>query len=138
LCTLALWAIVSAWKGSANNTVNPSHAGGIVAQWRGIHGVADQPATRDVVGECARDCWTDPWHGARHATQDRRVGSLLYALDVGISSTHHIARTWGLLQAEQPTHQQEHRMEAAPKPARVKAGVGAIIEDALRSIGLMR
>lgn len=64
----------------------------------------------------------------------------LYALDVGISSTRHIARTWGLLQAEQPTHQQEqeHRMEAPPKPARVKAGVGAIIEDALRSVGLMR
>ncbi len=148
------WPIVSVWEGSADKTVDPSNAGRIVAQWRGIHGVADQPATRDVVDGYARDCWTDPTGrrviesytitGMGHGTPLKTDGpdacgvSGPYMLDVGISSTRHIARSWGLLQAEQPMHRQEHRMEAAPEPARAKAGVGAIIEDALRSAGLMR
>ncbi|MBH1991480.1 MAG: PHB depolymerase family esterase [Sphingomonadaceae bacterium] len=148
------WPIVSVWQGSADKTVDPSNAGRIVAQWRGIHGVADQPATRDVVDGYARNCWTDPT-GRRviesytisdmgHGTPLKTVGpdacgvSGPYMLDVGISSTRHIARTWGLLQAERPMHEQDHSAKAGSQPVRAKAGVGAVIEDALRSAGLMR
>lgn len=148
------WPTVSVWQGSADKTVDPSNAERIVAQWRGIHGVADGSGTRDMVDGCARECWSDPSgrrviesytiNGMGHGTPIKTDGpdacgvSAPYMLDVGISSTRHIARTWGLLQAEQPMHRQERRIEAAPESARAKAGVGAIIENALRSAGLMR
>lgn len=148
------WPTVSVWHGSADKTVDPSNAKRIIAQWRGIHGVADEPATRDVIDGCAREFWTDPTgrrviesytiSGMGHGTPLKTDGpdacgvSGPYMLDVGISSTRHMARAWGVLQAEQPMHQQEHSAKAAPEPARAKAGVGAIIEDALRLAGLMR
>ncbi|MBZ9648488.1 PHB depolymerase family esterase [Sphingobium sp. 3R8] len=149
-----LWPTVSVWQGSADKTVDPSNAERTVAQWRGIHGVADGPGTRDIVDGCARECWIDPTGrrviesytitGMGHGTPIQTNGpdacgvSGPYMLDASISSTRHMARAWGLLQAEQPTRRQKQGAQAAPEPARAKAGVGAIIEDALRSAGLMR
>lgn len=148
------WPTVSVWQGSADKTVDPSNAERIVAQWRGIHGVANQPAIRDVVDGCARESWTDPT--GRHVIESHTINGMghgtplqtngpeacgvtgPYMLDVGISSTRHIARSWGLLQAEQAMHQQDHNASAGPQPVRAKADVGAIIDDALRSAGLMR
>lgn len=151
------WPTVSVWQGSADKTVDPSNAERIVAQWRGVHGVADQPGMRDVIDGCVRECWMDQ-AGRRiiesHLISGMGHGTPLetegpdgcgvrgpYMLDVGISSTRHIARAWGLLRAEQlPMHRQERSAEPEldPAPVRAKAGVGAIIEDALRSAGLMR
>ncbi len=77
-----------------------------------------------------------------------------YMLDTGISSTHHICRFWGLVDeasmarpASTPTRVEPTKPSAArahpmlPTPATVPAGavdVGKVIEDALRSAGLMR
>ncbi|WP_294392271.1 PHB depolymerase family esterase [uncultured Sphingomonas sp.] len=89
-----------------------------------------------------------------------------YMLEASISSTHHICRFWGLLEDEGGSQQgpqlepecarqeflpvpasaqardtKTHRIYAQQQPAdqtRAPAGVGKVIEDALRAAGLMR
>jgi hypothetical protein len=70
-----------------------------------------------------------------------------YMLEAGISSTEHIARSWGLLDgeirrpapaptAEAATPAPEARILPLSRPA--TSGPAKVIEDALRAAGLMR
>ena len=179
------WPTVSVWQGSGDATVNPTNAGAIVAQWRLLHGVGEAPNRRDVVDGYPRRIWRDgsgrevieeySITGMGHGTPldtlepDACGRSGAFMLDVGISSTRHIARSWGLLdqapttaaspQPAEPTSQvpalrvtvarrlppdaaaqaeKVHEPNARAKAATGASGVGKVIEDALRSAGLMR
>jgi poly(3-hydroxybutyrate) depolymerase len=143
------WPSVSVWHGSADATVVPAAGEAVVAQWLGVHGLADAPPVRDTVGSDAHRVWHDAdgrvlveahviagmGHGTPLDPQDCGAAGA-HMLDVGVSSTLRIAESWGLAQARpRAARPSLPRAEAASGPS---AGVGRIIEDALRTAGLMR
>jgi poly(hydroxyalkanoate) depolymerase family esterase len=106
------WPTLSVWHGSADQTVVPSNADAIIAQWRGLHGVGAAPTMIETVDGHRRRVWRDRdgrdviesymITGMPHGTPidpaaaDGVGVAAPYMLDAGISSTHHIARFWGL------------------------------------------
>lgn len=149
------WPRVAVWHGTADTTVTLASGEAVVAQWLGVHGLADAASVEDMVDGHPHSVW----HGddGRVAVESHTIAGMghgtpldtddcgtsgAYMLDVGISSTLRIAESWGLASAS--TIRVERPMEraaAAPTCAPVanaQAGVGRVIEDALRSAGLMR
>jgi len=172
------WPTISVWQGSADNTVVPTNADAILAQWQGVHGVGKAPTRTEKVDGQTRQVWCDSsgreriekytiagmGHGTPLKTSGEdglgRAGPFM--LDVGISSTRHIARFWGLakpatqraakaetasrtaLEAYKPAEKPRAvhvNPTAEPQPRNASgpaAGITKVIEDALRAAGLMR
>ena len=171
------WPTVSIWHGTADSVVDQSNADAIVRQWREVHGLPEAPSETTRVDGHPRRAWHDGsgkllieeyrvtgmGHGTPLATAGEcgcgRAGAFM--LEVGISSTLHSARTWGLL-GEQPSRLEATSAtvepaaslpaplslalptEAAPPSLAPfampgsRSRVGQVIEDALRSAGLMK
>jgi feruloyl esterase len=103
------WPRVSIWHGDADATVVPTNAEALVRQWTDVHGIETAPR-RHVVDGYPRRSWrrdgidvvesftiTGMAHGtplASGAGGCGRAGAFL--LDVGICSSSHIARFFGL------------------------------------------
>ncbi|GGO97005.1 extracellular catalytic domain type 1 short-chain-length polyhydroxyalkanoate depolymerase [Stakelama pacifica] len=147
-----VWPRISLWHGTADTTVVPANAEAILSQWRTLHGVADRPAQEDSVDGYPHRIWTDAkgravieeysitnmGHGTPLSTRgEEALGQAApYMLEVGISSTHHIADFWGIAARPKPNAAgRVGRQEADRKTS--GNGVAAIIERALRSAGLM-
>jgi len=157
------WPRVSVWQGSADQTVAPSNADAIVAQWTNVHGVPAQPVVTDKIDGYPRRAWlgaddlpvvehysiTGMGHGTplKAGTGKARA----HMLDVGISSTDHIAGFFRIARAVKPgAVVREVRIAervtpirpVAAQPAMASAppvtGPQKVIEDALRAAGLMR
>lgn len=155
------WPSVSVWHGTADATVGVGNMDRIGRQWSDIHGVDP------VAGTTERGAgWTRRrWRGAdgRVAVEEWRVEGMghgvpidpsgaerlgvagPYMLDVGLSSTAEIARSWGLLtgvgavRRERAAPPVRKRPAVATPPANDRTTqVGRVIEDALRTAGLMR
>lgn len=107
------WPRISIWHGGADKTVIPGNAQEILKQWIDVHGVAPTPAVRHTVDGYPREAWlddagqaliesftvTDMAHGTPLATgtADGNCGAAgPFLLDVGISSSYHIAKFFGL------------------------------------------
>ena len=105
------WPKVSVWHGAADSTVKPINADEIVKQWTDVHGISAVPDVEDTVDGylvapgAAPTAGTDRVysitgmaHGAPIATGGLEgCGKPApFINDVGISSTYHIARFWGL------------------------------------------
>lgn len=100
------WPRVTIWQGGADHTVVPSNAEQIAAQWRGIHGLGDEPHRSEILGIHVRQSWcddtgntlvemntlTDMGHGAPVGDDLGSAGP--HMLAVGVSSTREIARFW--------------------------------------------
>jgi poly(hydroxyalkanoate) depolymerase family esterase len=176
------WPKISVWQGSADNTVVPSNADSILAQWQGVHGVGTSPTRMETVDGHTRQVWCDSSGrelvekhivaGMGHGTPLKTTGENglgcagPFMLDVGISSTRHIAHSWGLANPGVPrtakaetasavpasgTTLQTYALAEKPRPARIDptaepqpdargsaGGITKVIEDALRAAGLMR
>lgn len=159
------WPTVSVWHGTADATVAPTNAAAIVDQWRALNGLLGEPAIEETVDGYPRRQWCDGegrvaveeyvvtgmGHGTPiDSTGDAALGTAMpFMLDVGISSTSHIAASWGLIGAVRKAAKSQTLTEsravspaaAATPPVTVRApvhGVQATIEAALRSAGLMR
>lgn len=155
------WPTVSIWHGTADQTVTFANMDRIAAQWHGIHGTGAAPDRTETSG---RHTYT-AWHGEGgrvaielheidgmgHGTPIDPAGpdglgrAAPHMLDVGVSSTAMIARSWGLVDAaEAKAAARSQRPVASPRrPIRATAaphagGVQKVIEDALRAAGLMR
>lgn len=110
------WPRISVWQGSADTTVVPSNADAVLAQWQGVHGLAQAPTRTEKVDGQSRKVWSDGkgrdvveaysiagmGHGTPlQASGDNALGKAgPFMLDAGISSTRHIARFWGLTKPE--------------------------------------
>ncbi len=158
--------MISVWHGDADYTVSASNGDDIIEQWRPLHGASDTPDLIDRVGGYPHRVWLDPHgraaiqdyritgmgHGTPLATTgDEACGvSGAHMLDVAISSTRRIAHDWGLtprdLNDSAPVAGTATAVAAPIRkaaetrhmPAPTGAGnVTKIIEDALRSAGLM-
>ena len=152
------WPTVSVWHGTSDNTVAPDNASAIVAQWRGVHAVADQPTEVEAIDRHSRSVWRDDrgmeaielyrisgmGHGTPIDTSSGYGRAAPFMLDVGMSSTVQIARSWGLA----ASFERRDRPRASPPAERAAAqqplsggsgnGIQSVIENALRSAGLMK
>lgn len=106
------WPTISVWHGGSDETVDSSNAGSIVGQWQNIHEVEVPPTRVETVDGFPRRVWCNAdgrevieeyiIKGMGHGTPisaggDEGLGEEgKYMLEVGISSTRHIANFWGL------------------------------------------
>jgi feruloyl esterase len=170
------WPKVSVWHGEADATVKPVNAKQIVEQWADVHGVDMAPALTDMVDGYPRQVWrnrngedviesytiTGMAHGTPLATgdgHDRSGAAGAFLLDVGISSSYHIAKFWGLtghprviaakpasIAPDQPHDVEENAMQepassesADHNPSRLlPIDIEAVIAKALKAAGLMK
>ena len=109
--------IVAIWHGDADSTVSLDNASASAKQWCDVHGLRPQDGMDDRVDGMAHRAWRDAGgtvrvemytvKGLAHgvpidpdAAGDRGVGKAMpYVLDVGVSATWQIARSWGLVPA---------------------------------------
>lgn len=108
------WPKVSVWHGDADSSVTPINADEIVKQWIDIHGLKLTPTVEGAIEGYPHRAWhnvegdtlvesytiTGMTHGAPldPGDADHQCGTAApYFHDVGISSTYHIAKFWGLL-----------------------------------------
>lgn len=150
------WPTISVWHGTADKTVDIVNAQAIVDQWKAVHGVGDQPARSEVVDGQAHLTWKNREGadvielyrigGMGHGTPIDASGGYgspaSYMLDVGISSTEHIARSWGLTPSFERRKKDgfgagipDQEPSTGPK---VTNHIQDVIENALRSAGLMK
>ncbi len=179
------WPRIQIWQGDADSTVRPGNGAELVKQWTDVKGLPAAPSLVDRVDGAARQAWRDAAGqvvlecfmvpGMGHGTPLRPGAADLdeslgvpapYMLDAGISSTYHMARSWGLLtapaQVRTEASQNESRRAEQPGagqtgarpafgglldgllpeirlPAAARSGaVAEVIEKALRSAGLMK
>ncbi len=106
------WPKISVWHGTCDPIVKPSNGEDIIRQWTSVHGLSESPSHQEFTESYTRRVWSDPngealieafsisgmAHGVPLATAaEESCGSAgAFFLDVGISSTHHIARSWRL------------------------------------------
>lgn len=157
------WPTVAVWHGSADAVVVPRNADAILGQWQAVHGLPTMPAITGVTDGATHRIWRDGsgrtcledyriegmGHGTPLATNGSRgCGTpAAHMLDVGISSTWHIARGWGLLDTDAeritpasamaPQAVSRSGAAASPTPS-ASPLIQSTIEQALRVAGLMR
>lgn len=105
------WPSISVWQGTADTTVDQVNAEAIVEQWSAVHDVRSPPAKHTNVEGHDHFVWSDVCGHEMielHRIKDMGHGTPLdtaggygragpFLLDIGISSTKHIARGWGLI-----------------------------------------
>jgi poly(3-hydroxybutyrate) depolymerase len=178
------WPRISVWHGGADATVIPPNATEIIKQWMDVHGLPARPSVETTIDGYPRQVWrnaagdeviesyTIPGmaHGTPLATgnADNQCGAAgPFLLEVGISSSYHIASFFGLAATRcSPDRTQQTSRPATPEPAekrsiarssepeplegevlepdfrpgakRLPVDIGAIITNALRTAGLMK
>jgi poly(hydroxyalkanoate) depolymerase family esterase len=107
------WPHVSVWHGGADAVVTPGNADQIVKQWINVHGLDYEPTREEIIDGYPRRVWRDRMgndvvesytipgmaHGAPLATGSGEKHCGVpgpFLVDVGISSSYHIAKFWGL------------------------------------------
>ena len=138
------WPRVSVWHGDVDKTVIPSNAREIIKQWTDVHGLARWPSTQAKVDGYPREAWsnaagddlveaytiTNMAHGTPLAIGEAEgacgaAGPFL--LQVGISSSYHIAKFFGIAGAQprQRAPAQSTGLQLAPAQARREAPAAA-------------
>jgi poly(hydroxyalkanoate) depolymerase family esterase len=107
------WPRISVWHGSADPIVRPSNAGDVIRQWAEVHQLPLAPTHEEFVCGHLRRVWNGAdgaplieaytvfgmGHGVPLSTGhgDERCGTIgPFFLEAGLSSTHQIAKFWGL------------------------------------------
>lgn len=154
--------MLSVWHGTQDTIVHPANATAIVNQWRDLHGLGDAHGSVEAVAGHRRETWSDAQgrpviqrydisgmgHGTPLDTRDDQTcgTSGPHMLEANICSTTRIAGAWGLVPEGVGGHEPAHgvalgsvrssRRASASPP--IPSGVAAVIEEALRTAGLMR
>ena len=169
------WPRVSVWHGGADAVVIPSNADEIIKQWTDVHGLSGTPTYKEAVAAYPRQAWRNAAGedvieayaipGMPHGTPlavgdaDDQCGAAgAFLLEVGISSSYHIAKFWGLTDrriapakhrlieiasehpAEKGTFEELRDTSAGPAgvPRSSSIDINAVITDALKAAGLMK
>ena len=167
------WPRLSVWHGGADPVVKPDNAGQIVKQWTNLHGLARDPTLTEIVDGYPRQVWRDKAgrdviesytipamaHGtplAAGGADDHCGIPGAFLLEVGISSSYHIAKFWGLTghprrvaaaprrsARAQPSHDAPRTAAASAVPLSAAFGAGpvdvqAVITNALKAAGLWK
>lgn len=133
------WPRVSVWHGTKDLTVSAVNATEIVKQWADVHGLPSSPTHQEVVDGHPRRVWENAAgevviedyliagmdHGtpiAISAGEQRHGVAGPFLLDVGIASSYHIAKFWGVTEKQpMPALQVNGEQRAAPTPEPVPA-----------------
>lgn len=134
------WPRVSVWHGDVDATVKPANADEVVRQWTNVHGIETAPS-ESVVDGYRRQVWraagedviesytiTGMAHGTPLATgsSHRQCGAAgPFLLEVGISSSYHIATFFGLTGAVRAAATENERVSAVDEHGR-----SSIVPDA--------
>jgi poly(hydroxyalkanoate) depolymerase family esterase len=111
------WPRISVWHGGADKTVIPTNAREIVKQWTDVHGLPTTPSREAMVDGYPRQAWlnqagdeviesytiTHMAHGtpiSTGAADDACGAAGPFLLEVGISSSYHIAKFFHLTAAD--------------------------------------
>ena len=174
------WPRVSVWHGNADKTVIPSNAQEILKQWTEVHGLPLSASATTRVDGFPRDVWINDAgdelieaytipnmaHGTPLAVGEAEGACGVpgpFLLPVGISSSYHIAKFFGIAVARASAERNIvklspalHQFQAADpvlegeildkddEPIRQQGPtpplpeIGAIINNALRAAGLIR
>lgn len=153
------WPTISVWQGTKDHTVVPANAFAVIEQWRGVHEADYPPVTERIDGH-----QRIVWRGAdgRDALELYQIGGMghgtpidatsgygkagPYMLDIGVSSSQHIARSWGLIASfekrvnlePEMSHEPPANTFHAPDSSEQGMGIQRTIEKALRAAGLMK
>lgn len=143
------WPRISIWHGSADPTVDSSNAEAILAQWRNLHGLVEQPDVAETVAGHRHRIWNDAsgravieyyrianiGHGTPLATTGAEACGVAmpHMLEAGISSTRRIAAYWGLTRAGQDElaldSPVQHHESPPGKPASSPDGKASLQRD---------
>lgn len=154
------WPKISIWQGTEDATVNSANADAILEQWQGVIDVKAPPRVDRPARTVERSIWADAdgnermllyrIEGMEHGTPIDAKNQLgqagPYMLDVGFSSTHEIARSFGIAalplkgaarsaKATVARRSDETDGKLSQDPSN---GIRRTIEDGLRAAGLMR
>jgi len=172
------WPRVSIWHGDADNTVIPSNARELIKQWTEVHGLPPSPSLKHRVDGHPREVWlgkagaeliesytiANMAHGTPLATgEGEKICGVPgpFLLPVGISSSYHIAKFFGIASARtsvgtiaklpRPAHVEtqkpvlEGEILTDNEPPRWQQGsqshrsdIAAVINNALRAAGLIK
>jgi feruloyl esterase len=175
------WPRISVWHGNADKTVIPSNAREILKQWTEVHRLPITPSVKTRVDGFPREVWTDEngdelievytindmAHGTPLATGEVEGACGIpgpFLLQVGISSSYHIAKFFGIAGA--PAAAERNIVNVSDTAPSLSAGrfgaseaeavngvdepirqqksmpshpdVGAVINQALRAAGLLK
>ena len=174
------WPRVSVWHGNDDKTVIPSNALEILKQWTEVHGLPMSPSVKTRVDGYPREVWingagdelieaytiTNMAHGTPLAigeTEGACGAPGPFLLPVGISSSYHIAKFFGIAVARASTERSIAKLPSSPdhfgaakpvlegevldkddkrgwqqEPMPPLPDIGAVINKALRSAGLIK
>jgi feruloyl esterase len=170
------WPRISVWHGGMDTTVIPTNAGEIIKQWTDVHGLPAAPTLHETVDGYPRQVWRNAQgedliesyaiptmaHGTPLSVgpADDQCGAAgAFLLEVGISSSYHIAKFWGLaphnvaakdrkspesVAQRLPGIANDERPEKpsfadpAGAPRSLPVDIRAVITQALKSAGLMK
>jgi len=172
------WPRVSVWHGNADKTVIPLNAREILKQWTNLHDLSMSPSVKTRVDGFPREVWineagdelveayaiTDMAHGTPLAVGEVEGACGApgpFLLSVGISSSYHIAKFFGIAgaraHADKKAFLEKDLLKiASPSPRHTAAEpvlegevldkddepmrpeIGAIINNALRAAGLIK
>ena len=157
------WPKVSVWHGDADRTVAVVNAAEVIKQWTNVHGLPTAPSRQEIVDGHPRRVWVNAAgedvvedyiisgmsHGAPIAisTGEQRHGAAgPFSLDVGIPSSYHMTKFWGLTGPElEPMPSLPIGAEEVPASSIAQAALGqrnwpkrvrAVVARVLRAIGL--
>ncbi len=133
------WPRISVWHGTSDPIVKPSNGEAIIRQWTDVHGLSENPSYQETIGGHTRRVWSDTKgkalieafsiSGMAHGVPLAIGGDAEscgaagpFFLDVGISSTHRIARFWGL---HEPLVETPRVAAFVPAPSAIPTHEGA-------------
>jgi poly(hydroxyalkanoate) depolymerase family esterase len=161
------WPRISIWHGDTDRTVSAVNGNASLAQWLAVHGLESADATTRVDSHICHRTWRNDdgivivehvnVGGMGHGTPidlrlDDAVGNAApFVLDKGIASSVHLLDFWGIggsagheesltwQRSPEPTLARcpNDVQQASPKVAQAETRVSKIINDALRSAGLL-
>jgi feruloyl esterase len=144
-----LWPRVSVWHGNADQTVIPSNAREILKQWTDVHGLSLSPSAQTTVDGYPREVWVDAAgdeilesytitnmaHGTPLAIGEAEGACGVagpFLLPVGISSSYHISKFFGLadahLRQRTPAETESPMMRLSPARSPHEERAGPVLE----------
>jgi feruloyl esterase len=152
------WPKLSVWHGQQDTTVIPANAREVLKQWTDVHGLPLLPSSESMVDGHPRQVWCDQFgepmiesyaiaqmaHGTPLGTEgstDSACGTPgPFLLEVGISSSYHIARFFGLTAVPRAAPARLIPVAGAPAPLGAAAsssetGIEMRPDNAFRNTG---
>lgn len=148
------WPTVSVWHGEADGVVRPGAGVAVVEQWRQVHGVVGAGACARTAGGRHFQVWFSD--DGRAVVEHHRIEGLghsvaisgrpgetfgrpsRYTTDTGVASCFEIALSWGIAERRSEEAGASSGSEPLSHRSSLASAASTVINEALRSAGLLR